>query len=90
MVDFYISCLITDIRDNGNLVIEGNRCFGIGEEVSITTVKGIVRPDTIGPDFKVDSNWVAELDIRNIPGGNVYDTVRRPWATRLLEQIKPF
>lgn len=89
-VDFYIPCRITDIRDNGNLAIEGNRKFGIGEEGSITTVTGIVRPDTIGPDFKVESNQVAELDIQNIPSGNVYDTVRRPWGTRLLEQLKPF
>jgi len=89
-VDFYISCRITDIRDNGNLVIEGTRTFGIGEEGSITTVNGIVRPDTIGPDFKVESNQVAELVIQNIPSGNVYDTVRRPWGTRLVEQLKPF
>jgi flagellar L-ring protein precursor FlgH len=89
-VDFFIPCRITDVRDNGNLVIEGNRSFGIGEEGSITTVTGIVRPDTIGPDFKVESNQVAELVIQNIPSGNVYDTVRRPWGTRLIEQLKPF
>jgi flagellar L-ring protein precursor FlgH len=89
-VDFYIPCRITDVRDNGNLVIEGNRTFGIGEEGSITTVTGIVRPDTIGADFKVESNQVAELVIQNIPSGNVYDTVRRPWGTRLVEQLKPF
>ena len=89
-VDFYIPCRISDIRDNGNLVIEGNRSFGIGEEGSITTVTGVVRPDTIGPDFKVESNQVAELVIQNIPSGNVYDTVRRPWGARLIEQLKPF
>ena len=89
-LDFYIPCRITDVRDNGNLVIEGNKSSGIGEEGSIITVSGIVRPDTIGPDFKVESNQVAELDIREIPRGNVFDTVRRPWGTRLIEQLKPF
>jgi flagellar basal body L-ring protein FlgH len=90
MVEFYIPCRVTDVRDNGNLVIEGNSEFRIGEEGSITTVTGIVRPDTIGPDYRVESNQVAELVIQNIPSGNVYDTVRRPWGTRLLEQLKPF
>ena len=90
MVDFYIPCRITDIRDNGNLVIEGNRNSHIGEEGNITTVSGIVRPDTIGPDYKVESNHVAELVIQNIPSGNVYDTVRRTWGARLVEQFKPF
>jgi flagellar basal body L-ring protein FlgH len=89
-VDFYIPCRITDIRDNGNLVIEGNCTIGIGEEGSITTVAGMVRPDTIGPDYKVESNQVAELVIQNIPSGSVYDTVRRSWGARLVEQFKPF
>jgi len=89
-LDFFIPCRITDIRDNGNLVIEGNKSSGIGEEGSIITVSGIVRPDTIGADFKIESNQVAELDIREIPRGNVFDTVRRPWGARLIEQLKPF
>ena len=89
-LDFEISCRITDIRDNGNLVIEGDKKFGLGEEGNIITVSGVVRPDTIGQDFKVTSSKIAELDIREIPSGNVYDTVRRPWATRLIEQFKPF
>jgi len=89
-VDFYIPCRVTDIRDNGNLVIDGTRTFNIGEEGSITTITGIVRPDTIGPDFKVESNEVAELALNNIPSGNVYDTVRRSWGARLVEQFKPF
>ena len=89
-VDFYIPCRIADIRDNGNLAIEGNSSLGIGEEKNITTVTGIVRPDTIGADYKVESNQVADLVISNVPGGNVYDTVRRPWGTRFVEQFKPF
>ena len=90
MLDIRIACRITDIRDNGNLVIEGTRSFGIGEEGNILTVTGIVRPDTIGPDFRVDSNEVADLVIREVPSGNVFDTVRRPWGTRFVEQFKPF
>ena len=89
-VEFVIPCRITDIRDNGNLVIEGSRSFNIGEEGSITTISGLVRPDKIGPDYKIESDQVAELDIRNIPSGNVYDTVRRTWGARLVEQLKPF
>ena len=89
-LDFELACRITDIRDNGNLVIEGNRSFGIGEEGNIITVTGIVRPHTIGQDFKVESKHVTDLVIRNVPSGNVYDTVRRPWGARLIEQLKPF
>ena len=89
-LDFVIQCRITDIRDNGNLVIEGTRDFGIGEEGSLITVTGIVRADAVGLDRRIESNQVADLVIRNVPSGNVYDTVRRPWGTRFIEQFKPF
>ena len=89
-LDFEIKCRITDIRDNGNLVIEGNSKFGIGEEGSIITVSGVIRPDDVSRDFKVESSQLSELTINEVPSGNVYDTVRRPWGTRLLEQFKPF
>ena len=90
MLDIRIACRITDIRDNGNLVIEGTRSFGIGEEGNILTVTGIIRPDTIGPDFRVNSDQVENLVIREAPSGNVFDTIRRPWGTRLIEHFKPF
>ena len=90
MLDFYITCRITDIRDNGYLVIEGIDNSTVGEEGNITIVTGIVNPRVIGPDFKVESNLVGEWNNKEIPSGNVYDTVRRPWGTRLVEQLKPF
>jgi len=80
---------VTDIRENGNLVIEGTRRLGIGEEGNIITIRGIVRPDSIR-DGRVDSDQVAEFDFQNVPSGNVFDTVRRPWGTQLLERVKPF
>ena len=89
-MEMRIACRITDIRDNGNLVIEGTRKTDLGEEGSIITVTGIVRPNTIGPDFKVSSDEVGEFAINEIPSGNVYDTIRRPWGTRFIEQFKPF
>ena len=85
-----VPCRVTDIRDNGNLVIEGNRRHGMGEEGRIIFVSGIIRPDTISRDHRVSSSMVESFDIRDVPRGNVYDTVRRPWGTRLLDQLKPF
>ena len=89
-LNFEIACRITDIRDNGNLVIEGKNGSGIGEEGSNITISGIIRPDTISRDYQVSSSMVESLEIREIPRGNVYDTVRRPWGTRLIDQLKPF
>jgi flagellar L-ring protein precursor FlgH len=88
--DFDIACRITDIRDNGNLVIEGTRRIGTGEERCTTTLTGIIRPDKIGPGFRVKSGEILDIQIDDTYSGSVADTVRRPWGTRLFEQLKPF
>ena len=90
ILEFEIQCRVTDVRPNGNLIIEGNRSFGIGEEGNVITLTGIVSPLSVGADRRVDSHLVAELDIREVPSGNVFDTVRRPWGAQLIERFKPF
>jgi flagellar L-ring protein precursor FlgH len=89
-LELRMPCRITSVEDNGNLRIEGDRESNLGEEGCILYVSGVIRPDMIGPDFTVRSDQVSEFSIKNIPSGNVYDTVRRPWGTRLIEHLKPF
>ncbi|MDR0520687.1 MAG: flagellar basal body L-ring protein FlgH [Planctomycetaceae bacterium] len=89
-LELRMPCRVTSIEDNGNLRIEGDKEWQFGEEGSVLYVSGVIRPDTIGQDFSVRSDQISEFAIKNIPSGNVYDTVRRPWGTRLIEQLKPF
>lgn len=89
-LDFKITCRVTSKMDNGNLVIEGTENTNIGEEGKVIHIVGIIRPEDIGPDNTVPSERVGELAIKEIPSGNVYDTARRSWGARLLEQWKPF
>lgn len=89
-LDFKITCRVTSKLDNGNLVIDGTENTNIGEEGKIIHVLGVIRPEDIGPDNTISSERVGELVIKEIPSGNVYDTARRSWGARLIEQWKPF
>lgn len=89
-LDFKISCRVVSVQDNGNLHIEGTAMNQIGEEGKVMYVGGIIRPEDIGPDNTIHGSRVADLTVKELPSGNVYDTVRRPWGTRLLEHWKPF
>ena len=88
--NFTISCRVVSVQENGNLIIEGTDSFIFGEESKVMYVGGIIRPEDIGPNNIVDGNCLAERVIREISDGNVTDTHRRPWGTRLMEQWKPF
>lgn len=89
-LDFKITCRVVSVQDNGNLHIEGTSSQQIGEEGKVMYVGGIIRPEDIRADNTIEGDRVADLTVKEIPSGNVYDTVRRPWGTRLLEHVKPF
>jgi flagellar L-ring protein precursor FlgH len=89
-LDFSIACRVVSVHENGNLHIEGTKQQQIGEEGKIMYVGGIIRPEDIGPDNSIQGDRVVDLTVKELPSGNVYDTVRRPWGTRLLEHWKPF
>ena len=89
-LSFEVSCRVVSVQENGNLIVDGTQSFIIGEESKVMHVCGIIRPEDIQPNNLVDGSCVAELVVREIPDGNVFDTVRRPWGTRLMEQWKPF
>ena len=89
-IDFKISCRVTSKQDNGNLVIEGTQNTTFGEENKVMHVAGVIRPEDIAPDNTIEGTRVGDLVIKEIPSGNVYDTTRRSWGARLIEQWKPF
>ena len=88
--NFSITCRVVSVQENGNLIIEGTQEFGFGEESKLMYVGGIIRSADIRPDNSIDGSCVSELVVREIPDGSVFDVVRRPWGTRLIEQWKPF
>jgi len=89
-LNFTIACHVVSVQENGNLIIDGTRSFSIGEESQAIHICGIIRPEDIQPDNTISGDRVSELTITEIPAGNVADTFRRPWGTRLMEQWKPF
>ena len=88
-LSFDIQCCVVSVQENGNLIVEGTQSFTIGEESKLMYVGGIIRPEDIQGNA-VDGSRVADLTVKEIPDGNVFDTARRPWGTRLVEQWKPF
>ena len=85
-----VRCKVKTIHPNGTMEIEGTKRRQIGEEMSILYVSGTISRDDIGPGDLVDSTQLADSDIYEVPEGQVYDTGRRPWGTRLIEHWSPF
>lgn len=82
-----ISARVTEVLDNGNLVIDGNKIVEINEEKEIIKISGVVRPQDIESDNTVYSSNISDAKI-TYSGKGVANTGRRPGIfARLLNWI---
>lgn len=85
-----VTCEVVSRYPNGNLQIQGTQQLSLGEETKVVTVRGQIRPEDIRPDNTIDGDRVAGLVYQEMPEGNSFDGIRRPWGVRLIEHWSPF
>ena len=82
-LDMTLSCLVTDVMPNGNLVIMGDRYLTSGAEKMKVTFSGVVRPMDISHKNVVESTRVANAEI-TVAGKGMLSRTQRPG---LISQI---
>lgn len=82
-----IAVVVKDVLPNGNLVVEGKRAVGMNAETQQITLSGIVRPADIAPDNTVQSNLVADAQIRLTGKGPVGDKQHDGIVTRIFKVL---
>lgn len=86
-----LSARVTNVLPNGYLVIEGTKDVTVNSEHQLVTVRGVVRPADLTDANTVDSNQVAQMELKINGKGVVNDAVRRPFILyRILMGILPF
>jgi flagellar L-ring protein precursor FlgH len=86
-----LSARVTHVLPNGYLVIEGHKDTMINSERETVTVRGVVRPPDLAADNSVNSDRLAELEVRINGKGVVGDSIRRPNILyRILMGVLPF
>ncbi|MGL4943834.1 MAG: flagellar basal body L-ring protein FlgH [Thermoguttaceae bacterium] len=85
-----VACTVVSKYPNGNLQIQGTQQLALGEESKVVTIRGQIRPEDIRPDQSIPGDRVAGLVYEEVPEGNSYDGIRRPWGVKWLERWSPF
>lgn len=85
-----ISCVVLDVRPNGNLLIDGRRAIRLDGEFKDVRVRGLVRPVDIMPDNTVSSDRIANAGLLyDTTGERSYHT-EKSWFEILLDWFWPF
>jgi flagellar L-ring protein precursor FlgH len=86
-----LSARVIKVLPNGNLIVEGEKTVAVNSEFQTVLLRGIVRPIDIGRDNSIDSNRVADLEVRINGRGVVNDAIHRPNVLyRVLLGLLPF
>jgi flagellar L-ring protein precursor FlgH len=86
-----LTARVTHVLPGGLLVVEATKDIQINSERQAITVRGVVRPADIDPGNSVESNRLAQLEVRVNGKGVVGDAIRRPFFLyRLLLGLLPF
>ncbi len=85
-----ISTIVTDVLQNGNLVIYGSEIVMLNNEASVLTVQGVVRPTDISYDNTISSERIANARIEFTGDGVITDKQHPGWAMRVFDWAWPF
>ena len=85
-----VSAIVTDVLENGNLVIYGHQTVTVNNEASVLTVQGLVRPSDLDEANAISSSRIADARIE-FRGSGVIDDKQHPgWGMRAFDWIWPF
>ena len=82
-----ISCIVTDVLPNGNLVIEGTRDLKTNDETLQLQIIGVIRPQDVDARNQIRSDLIANADI-GIKGRGSLSRLQKPGIlTQILQAI---
>ncbi|MGI6253691.1 MAG: flagellar basal body L-ring protein FlgH [Aminivibrio sp.] len=82
-----ITCMVTDILPNGNLIIEGTRDVATHEETLQLHVIGVIRPQDVNSYNQISSDKIANAEI-GVKGKGALTRLQKPGLlTQILQAI---
>lgn len=85
-----MSVVVIDVWPNGNLVIEGYRTRVVARERRMMRVVGLVRPYDIGPNNRIQSDFIANLEFSYTGRGQESAYQDNGWLGKIWNVVWPW
>lgn len=89
-MQFTIAATVVQLLPNGNMVVHGRMETRLVNELREVEIRGIVRPQDIGPNNTIAGSKIAELRIIYGGRGDLTDMQTIPWGQQILNKVAPF
>ena len=85
-----LSVTVIRVFENGNLEVAGQKRLTLNNGNEYVRARGIIRPEDISAGNMISSTKLADAEITYTGAGDVADTGRTGWASKLLMLALPF
>lgn len=89
-IDLSVAAVVTDVLQNGNLVISGSQEVRVNAELRILTIAGIVRPSDIGASNTISYDRIAEARVSYGGRGRLTEVQQPAYGQQILDAVLPF
>lgn len=89
-IQMSVAAVVTEVLDNGNLVISGSQEVRVNFELRLLQLTGVVRPRDIARDNTIAYDKIAEARISYGGRGRITDVQQPGWGHQLVDRFKPF
>jgi len=86
----YITCRVTEVRQNGNLRIVGSREVMVNNETQLIILSGTIRPRDISENNVILSTFISDAKIAYSGTGIINERQRPGWLANMLNVVWPF
>ncbi|MQQ99459.1 flagellar basal body L-ring protein FlgH [Glaciimonas soli] len=85
-----ITVTVTEVYDNGNLLVSGEKQMMINQGTEFIRFSGVVNPRTVRGDNSVSSSQVADARIEYSAKGYIDEAQNMGWLQRFFLNVLPF
>ncbi len=84
-----LSVTVTKVFDNGNMEILGQKKLTLNNGDEYIRLLGVIRPEDISNQNTVLSSRIANAKISYTGAGDIADTSKKGWFSRLIDAVQP-
>ncbi len=86
-LDSMVTAIVIDVLDNGYVVIEGRKQVNVNDENQLMVVNGLVDPLDIDKDRTVESDNVADVEIKYVGEGQLSKQKKPGFLSRVFNEL---